>query len=219
MDRIEALEEIKRVWDDKNVDLGEKILTISTAFHSAGLNLATTAAYIKATPIELDSLLALGELDDDIISTIARVNPPKTTWTMLASASDEEIEKALKALELGKGKTQPEGAHYTASEFVYQTMMEISGPTMEQKVASLSGDDLKHALKKGEDFNILNDWEKKFLKSVAAQKKRGKVPTDKQVASLIKALMGLVTKGAIVRNSIDGDQEICDRILDALGID
>ena len=96
-------------------------------------------------------------------------------------------------------------------------MLEVSGPTIEMKVGNLSGDDLKHALKKGENFNALSDWEKKFLKSVSGQKKRGRMLTDKQVMQVIKILGNLVDKKAILRNSIDGDQDICDRILDALG--
>ena len=72
-------------------------------------------------------------------------------------------------------------------------------------------------MKKGENFNALSDWEKKFLKSVSGQKKRGRMLTDKQVMQVMKILGNLVDKKAILRNSIDGDQDICDRILDALG--
>ena len=36
-------------------------------------------------------------------------------------------------------------------------------------------------------------------------------------SQLLKIIQTMVDKGAITRNSIDGDQEICDRVLDALG--
>ena len=95
-------------------------------------------------------------------------------------------------------------------------MVEVSGPTVEQKLAGLSGDDLKHLHKKGSDYSALTDWDSKFLKSIAGQKKKGKVLSDKQSAQLLKIIQKMVDKGAITRNSIDGDQEICDRVLDAL---
>lgn len=217
MDKFEALEAVKAAWNDDSLKLGEKIISISNDYHSAGLDLATTAAYIKATPIEFEAFLELGELEDDLIERISEVNPPKTTWTMLINANEEEIEQALNAIADGKTKSAGESSMYTVSEYVYKKMLEVSGPTIEMKVGNLSSDDLKHALKKGENFNALSEWEKKFLNSVAGQKKRGKVLSDKQVTQVIKILGNLVDKKAILRNSIDGDQDICDRILDALG--
>ena len=216
MDKIEALENIKESWNDSNLSLGEKIIKISTDYHSSGLDLATTAAFIKATPTELETLLALGELDDEIIDMISEVNPPNITWTMLAEASEEEIKQALTSLKEERDVMYDRSADYTVSKYVFQKMMEVSGPTLEQKVGSLSGDDLKHALKKGVDFDVLNDWQKKFLKSIGTQRKMGKTLSDKQIESLIKTLNVLVDRGAIARNSIDGDQDVCDRILDAL---
>ena len=217
MDKLEALEIIKGAWNDRTIKLGDKINTISEAYYDAGLDLATTAAFIKATPAELDSLLGLSEFDEDIIEELSKANPPKTTWSVLASASEEEIKQALKALEDDKDSSQAKSLNFTKSEFVYQKMVEISGPSVEQRVGSLSADDLKHLLKKGTSFGALSDWETRFLKSIAAQKNKGKVFSEKQTARLINIIEALVNKGAITRNSIDGDQDICDRILDALG--
>ena len=84
-------------------------------------------------------------------------------------------------------------------------------------VGMLTGADLAHALKKGQDFNALSEWENKFFKSVVTQKKRGKTLSGKQIDIVLKILENLSSKGAIKRNSIDGDEEICDRILDAIG--
>lgn len=83
-------------------------------------------------------------------------------------------------------------------------------------MASLSGDDLKYVLKKATSFSVLNEWETKFLRSVANQKKVGKILTDKQIGRLIPLLQKLADKNIIARDSIDNDQEICGRILDSL---
>ena len=97
MNKVEALNRIKEVWNDESLDLGNKITTISTDYYEVGLDLETTAAYIKATPAELDALLSLGALSDEMISLISEANPPKTIWELLANANDDEIKEALKA--------------------------------------------------------------------------------------------------------------------------
>ena len=217
MGRYEALEDIRETWEDQGISLGEKILRITSVFSSEGLDLGSTAAHLHATPAELDALLSLGELDESVIERISQVNPPKTAWTMLANANDEEIEGALSALEREAREGRTDTPNLSVSEFVYTVMLDIAGPTTEQRVGSLSGDVLRHALKKGEDFGVLGDWDKKFLKSVSVQRKRGKTMSLKQTKQLMRILGELADKGVIKRESIDGDQEICDTLLDALG--
>ena len=215
MNKVEALNHIKEIWNDNEISLGEKIISISTDFHSAGLDLAATAAYIKATPAELDSLLSLGELDDEIIERISEINPPKTTWTMLASAGDDEIKCALETIEQRIEKSG-EADELTLSELLYQSMISVSGPSIEQKVRTLTGDILDHALKKGKSFKILTSKEESFMKSIASQKRRGKVLSDSQISWLIDILNKMADKGAVTRDSMDGDKKICNLILDAI---
>lgn len=217
MDKFEALEKIDKAWNNDDLSLGEKITEISSDFYAVGLDLATTAAYIKATPAELDALLSLSVLDDDIIDMISKADPPKTTWALLASASDEEIRQALKAFIDPKGAPVRIKGSTSVSEFIYQQMLDVAGPTPEQLVGMLTGNDLGHALKKGQDFDALSDWENKFFKSVVAQKKRGKALSTKQLSVIIRILTDLADRGVIKRNSIDGDKEICDKILNAIG--
>lgn len=217
MNRIDALESIKQAWLSADMNLGEKIMSISSDYYATGLDLAGTAAYIHATPSELDSLLIISEFDEPLIDLISEVNPPKTAWTFLASASEEEAIAALEALKDVSVEDASKNAHRDFGEYVYYMMLDIAGSTPEQRVVALSGDILKHALKKGQDFDVLNDWQKKFLNSVAAQKKRGKALSDKQAAKILEILTALADQGAITRNSIDGDRKECDAILDALG--
>ena len=219
MTKIDALENIKETWENDGIDLGEKIISIASDFYSYGLDLAGTAAFIKATPVELDTLLSLSELDDDLIKLISVVNPPKTTWAIIANANDDEVREALLALKDMKDNygSSEEILNYTYSEYIYKKMLEVSGPTLEDRVASISGDDLKYISIKAASFDVLNEWESKFLTSIANQKKIGKVLSDKQIDKLIPLLEKLSEKEVITRDSIDNDQAICNRILDALG--
>lgn len=212
MDRLEALEVIKEAWNNESLTLENKINIISEAYYSVGLDIATTATFVKATPAEFSVFLSLSDLDDEVIAAISRANPPKTTWLLLGSGNGDEINKALVAL-----ATSNRSKSESVSEFVYQQMIEVAGKTPEQLISQLTGGELFYLAKKAKNFTSVNQKSLKFLNSLAGQKKRGKVLSDRQLAALMDILNGLVDNNVIQRNSIDGDEELCDKVLDSLG--
>lgn len=217
MGKVESLELIKSTWDDTKIPLGRKASVISEEFYSAGLDFATTAAYIRATPAEFDALLEIGALDDEVLERVSAVNPPKAAWTMLSNATDEEVCQALSAIERSRGASSEPRSSIT--ELVYFSMIEVAEPTSEQRAALISSNALWHAVTKAEHFDsALNSWETNFMKDVAGKKKRGNTLTEKQGANIAKICAKLAKRGIISRESIDGDQELCDEILDALGL-
>ena len=211
MDKIDALELIKGAWDKDDLSLEDKIIKISDAFYSVGLDIATTSNYIKATPAEFYAFLSLSNLDEDIIKKISEANPPKTTWPLLASGNDDEINKALSALSLSSRLKNE-----TVSEFIFQQMIEVAGETPEQQISQLTGGELFYFANKAKNFSV-NEKDIKFLNSFAGQKKRGKVLSDKQIAVLMDILERLASQNVIQRDSIDGDKDLCDKVLDAIG--
>ena len=216
MNKLEALESIKRIWGDPGIPLDERALSVSADFYSTGLDLAATAAYINATPSELEALLGLGGPDDDLIKEVAALDPPRTAWTFLNGASENEVRRSLAVLSAERSSGSK---HRPADvgELMYRSMVEIADPTPEQKVSGLSGADIRHAYNKAVQYKANNKFMDKFMKSVAGARTRGKTLTAKQSAKLFELLNQIVDAGAIMRDSIDGDAEICDRILDALG--
>lgn len=211
MDKIDALELIRKTWGAESLSLGEKIITISEAFYSVGLDIATTANFIKTTPAELYAFLSLSNLNEDMIRLISDANPPKTTWPLLSSGNDDEIKKALSAL-LDTSRLKNE----SVSEFIYQQMIEVAGFTSEQLLSQLTGGEMFALAKKAKNFMAVNPNTIKFLNSLAGQKKRGKALSDKQIAALKDILNNLADNKVIQRNSIDGDEELCDKVLDAI---
>lgn len=213
MDKIEALENIKSKWNDTEISLKDKIISISTAYYSAGLDLMHTSSYIKATPSELESLLALSGLEDEFINQISVVNPPKTTWAFFANGSAEEIENAIK--NFANRDDKPD----LYSEFVYKSMTDVSGPSVENKVDLFTATEIKNIRIKGENYQKLTDKESKFLKSIASTKAKpnSKGLSSKQLSWLISILNSLVDNNVFTRNSIDDDQDLCDKVLNALG--
>ncbi len=211
MEKIDALELIKEAWGSGKLSLEEKIFKISDAFYSVGLDIATTANYIKTTPAEFDAFLSLSNLDDDLIRMISEANPPKTTWSLLACGSDEEIKKALMALSASSSLKNE-----SVSEFIYHQMIEVAGETPEQLVSQLTGGELFYLANKAKNFSV-NEKLLKFLNSLAGQKKRGKVLSEKQLSALMDMLKELADNSVIQRDSIDGDKELCNKVLDAIG--
>ena len=212
MEKIDALELIKEAWDSEKLSLEEKIIKISDAFYSVGLDIATTANYIKTTPAEFDAFLSLSNLDDELIRMISEANPPKTTWPLLACGSDVEIKKALMALSASTSLKNE-----SVSEFIYQQMIEVAGETPEQLVSQFTGGELYYLANKAKNFNSVNQKKLDFINSLAGQKKRGKVLSEKQLAALIDLLSYLADNNVIQRDSIDGDKELCNKVLDAIG--
>ena len=212
MEKIDALELIKEAWNSEKLSLEEKIIKISDAFYSVGLDIATTANYIKTTPAEFDAFLSLSNLDDELIRMISEANPPKTTWPLLACGSDVEIKKALMALSASTSLKNE-----SVSEFIYQQMIEVAGETPEQLVSQFTGGELYYLANKAKNFNSVNQKKLDFINSLAGQKKRGKVLSEKQLAALIDLLSYLADNNVIQRDSIDGDKELCNKVLDAIG--
>ncbi len=210
MDKLTSLENIKEAWTKTDISLADKVSTISNNFYSVGLDLASTAEYIKATPAELDAILSLGGLSEEILERLSKINPPETTWELFANASEDEINQALDALE----QKTVDDSHL--SEFVFRHMSEVAGPTVNQRVGMLTSSDIRKARIKGEEFKVLSQKEITFMKRIASQR-YSKELTDPQIEWFKDILIRLVEKGAIKRDSIDGDVEFCDRVMDALG--
>lgn len=105
----------------------------------------------------------------------------------------------------------------SVSEFIYQQMIEVAGETPEQLVSQFTGGELYYLANKAKNFNSVNQKKLDFLNSLAGQKKRGKVLSEKQLAALIDLLSYLADNNVIQRDSIDGDKELCNKVLDAIG--
>lgn len=216
MDRFTALDKAKEAWLNTKLPLGERVTEISEAFYGFGLDLVGTATYIGATPAELSILLTMAGKSDEVLDALSRTNPPITACAVLAEATDEDI---LKALDVYTAESRRLSGQMSG-EFMYNSIIEVVGPTVKMKVAALTGRDLQAAREKAIAYGKLpaESWGGKFLKSVAGARKSGKTLTDKQVNKLEEILRTLCNEQVFIRNSMDGDQDLCDAILDALDL-
>ena len=217
MSKVESLVRISECWNDDKLSLYDKARIVSEEYYSAGLKLDATAAYIGATSSELDSLLTLSELDDDLLRQVSDSQPPITTWIILANASDEELTAAIKELSGGRNRRNRDDRELV-EERLYYAMIQISGPTPEQVLSTLSCDVIFAMAKRAESFNVLSAKNIKALKSFGMWRKRGKTLTDKQTKYLQDMLTQMAEAKAITRDGIGDDQSMCDIVLDALGM-
>lgn len=197
-------------WNSfEDVPFNEWIINVTDSYFRAGLGLKFSANLLGVRPAELQAALNLGDLDEDDLALLARLRPPRTTWFSLAAATTEALEAAIVALEGTESGQSP-------FAIVEAAMRTISGPSSLERVASLSSDAFGHAAKKAEAYGKLSDKSRKALKGFQTNKRTGKALTSKQAAYAKSLLVQLADSGAIRRDSADGDQAICDEILDAI---
>ena len=206
---------IAEAWSErKSLTLASWVKKVSDTFANSQGSLIFTARLLKAHPAELFAVLNLATLDDELLQAISLVNPPVTTWLSLSKADEKGIQAALKALidsESEKDKRSP-------CQIVDDAIEGVGGGGPITKISKLTGATIVHAAKKAVDYGALNDKSRLALKRFGAMQKTGKLLTPKQLGYMQDMLENLVKRGVIKRNSPDGDQEMCDEILDALGV-
>lgn len=212
--KVDALMRMSRYWCDTGLTLHEKVSRISEEYYSAGLTLESTAAYIGATPSELDALLSLSELEDEVLRKISEVHAPITTWMMLASANDDELEAALREM-VEERKRTPTNDESIDSR-LFSAMIQVSGPTQEQLLSTLPCDIILTMANRAESFKVLTPKNLKALKSFGYYRKRGKTLTNKQVSYLRSILTQLVDADVIAHECLDDDREACEHVLKLL---
>ncbi len=196
-------------FEDKTFD--RWIIDVSECYFRSGIGIKIASQLLSVQAAELQAALNLASLDEEELALLATLNPPKTTWFTLAAASPDEIRQALNALKSAKVGASP-------FSVVAKAIREIKGPTSMEWIASLSSEAFGHAAKKAIAFNLLNEKHVKALKGWESRVRTGRTLTPPQMSYAEGLLRELAVQGAIVRNSKDGDQTICDEILNALGI-
>jgi hypothetical protein len=203
--------DLHRAWNsfhDKTFD--NWIMDVSEFYFRSGIGIKIASQILGIQPAELQAALNLATLEEEELALLATLNPPKTTWFTLAAASPEEIRQALEALKSVQAGQSP-------FSLVEAAIREIHGPSTMENIAGLSAEAFGHAAKKATVYRVLTEKHIKALKSWQTRVRTGRPLTPPQMSYAEGLLRELVEQGAIVRNSQDGDKEICDQILDALG--
>lgn len=209
---LDKYSELIAAWGSfENKRFDDWIIDVSECYFRSGVGIKIASRLLNIQAAELQAALNLASLDEDELALLATLNPPRTTWFTLAASSLDEIRLALDALKSAKEDTSP-------FSVVTKAIREIKGPTPMERIASLSSEAFGHAAKKAIAYNLLNEKHIKALKGWASRVRTGHTLTPPQISYAEGLLRELSEQGAIVRNSRDGDEAICDEILNALGV-
>lgn len=205
---------IVEAWSERNnLSMADWVKRVSDVFANSQSSVITTARVLKIHPAELFAVLNLATLEEQLLDKISECNPPITTWLSLSKADAIGIEAALEALEAArkeKSRTSP-------CQLVDDAIERVGGGGPTSRVAKLDSKAILHAAKKAEDYGALTPKSRSALKKFGSMRKTGKLLTPKQIGYMQGMLEDLVKRGVIKRNSSDGDQEVCNQILEALG--
>jgi len=205
-------EQLVVAWNslsEKSFDIW--IMDVSDAFYRSKLNVGFASDILGVRLAELQAALALAVLDEEELALLAQVIPPKTTWFSLATASADELNAAVGALQKFDNESP--------FKKVEKAIRAIAGPSSLERVGALTSEAFEHAAKKAKNYELLSEKSRNVLKSFARNQRTGKGLTTKQAAYAKDLLQQLADEGAIVRESRDNDVRICDLILDAIGRD
>jgi len=205
---------IVEAWSERNnLTIADWVKKVSDIFANSQSSVIATARVLKIHPAKLFAVLNLATLEEQLLDKISECNPPITTWLSLSKADAIGIEAALEALEAArkeKSRTSP-------CQLVDDAIERVGGGGPTSRVAKLDSKAILHAAKKAEDYGALTPKSRAALKKFGSMRKTGKLLTPKQIGYMQGMLEDLVKRGVIKRNSSDGDQELCNQILDALG--
>lgn len=207
----EPLEALVAAWNDETLVLGQRARALSRYFTQSRLTLEGAARFLDAPPAELEALMDLAMLGDEDLVRLSKANPPKTTWLFFAEADQEEVAAGIRALDSSDSDE-------VAAQRVYDAMRQVGGPTLDDRIAGISGATLGHMAKKAKDYDVLSKSGRGILVSCAKRKQVGRAPSEKQLEALKGILTELVEREVIRADSPDGDQEQCDEVLIALGL-
>lgn len=202
--------ELKLAWENRNLSFDVWLMELSNAYFNAGANLKVAAIALDTRPAALQAALSLASLPEEDLALLAGHNPPPTTWFSLASATTDAIKAAIKALE-------NQDTDFSPAFIVDAIIRDLSGPDVFERIAGLPSEAFGHAAKKAQTYGRLTEKSRSALVGFQRARAGGKSLTVKQLAFAKDLLEQLVESDVITRNSRDGDQELCDIILDALG--
>jgi hypothetical protein len=171
--------------------------------------LEAAARLAETRPAELAAVLELATLEDEVLELLDEDVPPSTTWFTLASASDEGLRAALTALR--------EGGEASPTQAVRSAISTVEGPATVERVAHLEPAVFNHLAKKAKQYDLLRPRDRQALVSFGRMIRSGRPLTQRQSAYALSLVQQLVDGGAVRRRSPDGDQEVCDVVLDAVG--
>lgn len=205
------MSQLEEAWQARSsLTLGEWAVGVSTAFYNSQIGIESAAKHLQVQLAEFESTLGLATMPDDDLELVSKVNPPVTTWLFLTEVPTEELPKALREISSGSASLSP-------GQRIQEFLHRLVGSSVTDRFSALDSKVFIHLARKAEDFGELRPKDWAALKSFGTQLKTGKTLSFKQVNYAHSLFNKLYENGVITKSSKDGDQEILDTALQAIG--
>lgn len=177
------------------------VLQISKSVTSNALGISRSAKLADVTSAEMYAIMKLATLPEETLALLSEHIPPKTTWLLLASASDQEIISSLKALE----ELRPGQSPYEA----VKAQLKSRAPEETWIDATkLPFEAIKLAAQLAEDYSALTARQRTALKNFSTKVKRGEEFTTPQAKFLADLLKTLVDQKVVKKNDRSNHPEL-----------
>jgi hypothetical protein len=200
---------LEGAWKATALPFADWVMGVSAAFEQTDMTLEAAAKLVGVNPAELEAVLHLAMMDEEDLDLLGEEVPPKSTWFLLAGATSEGVREAVRALRAS--------ADRPSFEVVEDVLRQVKGPSEEDRVAALPAEVFKHLSAKAKQYDALTPKARKALSDFGTRIKGGRPLTPRQLAWAVDLMEQLADARVVVRNSPDGDQAICDQVLDAIG--
>ncbi len=185
---------------------------VSRGYYESHLSLERAARIVRSTPAEVDAALKLATLEEDL-GVLGERMPPLTTWFLLAEATHDGLVAAVKALDEWDQQRPPKAP---PSRVVLEARQEAEGPSTDERVATLDSKVFSHLAGKARQYDLLSPKARKFLVDASKRRRGGQPLTPRQTAWAKALLRELIDGGAVRPDSPDGDQPVCDAVLEVM---
>jgi hypothetical protein len=203
-------QKVAEAWRAARTPFSAWVRDVATAVDETKLKTHYVAEHLGITVATLEGVLQLSFLEDEALARLDEAVPP-TAYLLIAQCSSEEVEEVIAVLR------EPSIEGLAPSERVHAVLRESRGAPASELVSSLRADLFSHFAKKAKDYDLLTERKRDALVSFGRWRRKGSPLTIRQATWAAGMLSELRDRGAIRRDSPDGDQELCDEVLDAIG--
>lgn len=202
-------EKLIEEYANKDRPFQEYITAVADSLYPFQSNLESAALLLRTTPAELAAINALSIQDEGVLGIIEGY-PPKTTWFLFANCDENECGIMMESLKNTEGVSS-----YMAAK---RALEEARGPDTLERISQLDGETLMHFSVLATEYGAMNPKMRAALHDIGKRKARGVDLTVKQLTYVAGMLKQLHEANVISERSANSDQEKCDKVLWALGV-
>lgn len=203
---------LHEVWNGQRSPLSRWVRAVSEAVEASGLDNLDAAEAAGVTVAELDAVTRLALFDDATLEAVSLAEPNITTWFLLTELKTEDVIAVL-----------AKAAGITDAPSEYQRLVrartDLDGRPSVNTIQNVDPEALEFALSKARAYSVWDQRSRNYkaLDDFAKRRRSGRTLTPAQTAYAEGLLKELMDAGAVRVPSPDGDDQLCERVIQLVG--